>query len=343
MSDAVEKALHLVRSPVDVVVASRLVGTDSMLLVFVNGHFVAELSDQRFMPVGITFHSDKKKCVHEIQINEKVSFPLPIHLLFINDDENVHAHNLIMVDEHAEITILEEHCSLHAEKYTAKIVTEIHADSNAKIHYHKIQNESAQAEHKARIDIYQKRDSQVQTNTFAVGAKLGYEELNIRLLATGVECEANGLYFPAQDKQQLENHILIDHIAPQGCSAMYYKGMMDKKSRAVFNGKVHVHPDAQKTKALQANHNLLLSNQAEIDTRPQLEIYADDVKCAHGDTVGQLDDEALFYLRSRGIEKNSAMRILTHAFAADVLDRIKNVSILNKMRDLLTEKMVSDE
>jgi Fe-S cluster assembly protein SufD len=158
----------------------------------------------------------------------------------------------------------------------------------------------------------------------------------------GAECSINGFYVLNHDGQHIDNHIQIDHIAPHGNSKMMYKGILDKKSHGVFNGKIFVHPGAQKTQSNQANHNLLLSSSAEMDTKPEFEIYADDVKCAHGDTVGQLDTESLFYLRSRGIDKDAALKLLTRAFADDVMSRITHPAIAQYMTELLSETLGND-
>jgi Fe-S cluster assembly protein SufD len=187
--------------------------------------------------------------------------------------------------------------------------------------------------------VNQRQDSTVHLHTLQVGARLGREDVYVNLLARGATTRVNGFYGLLADDQHLDNHVQIEHCSPHGTSEVLYKGILDKKSRAVFNGKIHVHKDAQKTQSLLANHNLLLSPTAEINTKPELEIYADDVKCAHGDTVGQLDADALFFLRSRGIDEPAARQLLTSAFAADVLLSVTEPAIKQRMTDLLHEAL----
>jgi Fe-S cluster assembly protein SufD len=171
----------------------------------------------------------------------------------------------------------------------------------------------------------------------ASGGRMVREDVQVNLRESGAECSVNGFYVLDQDGQHVDNHAQIDHMATHGTSDMVYKGILNKKSHGVFNGMVYVHPLAQKTKAHQANHNLLLSRDAAIETKPEFEIYADDVKCVHGDTVGQLDTEALFYLRSRGIDKMEAMRLLAQAFSAEVIDRVDVPVIAARMQRILKE------
>ena len=166
--------------------------------------------------------------------------------------------------------------------------------------------------------VHQEEASALNMLIIDSGSRATQANLRVKLHERHATCHLDGLYWLTQDHQTLDNQIQIDHIADNGTSSMFYKGVLDKKSRALFNGKVHVHENAQQTNALQANHNLLLSKYAEVRSEPQLEIYSNDIKCAHGATVGQLDAEALFYLRSRGIEANLALQLLTEAFTREV-------------------------
>src|SRR5262249_26810065 len=173
--------------------------------------------------------------------------------------------------------------------------------------------------------------------TINLGGRLVRNDINAVLAGEGCECTLNGLYL-GTDQQLIDNHTQIDHAKPHCTSHELYKGILDGKAHGVFNGKIYVHPDAQKTDAKQTNQTLLLSEAATINTKPQLEIYADDVKCTHGATVGQLDAEALFYLRSRGIAKDEARSLLTFAFANDIIDRIKIHPLRAELEKLLSEK-----
>jgi len=186
----------------------------------------------------------------------------------------------------------------------------------------------------AGIYVKQDRDSRYTSHNIALGGWLVRNDLHVALNDSGADCTLNGLYI-TRGRQHVDNHTWIDHNKPQTTSNQWYKGVLDGRSRAVFNGRVVVHKDAQKTTAQQSNHNLLLSGNAEVDAKPQLEIYADDVKCAHGCTVGQLDAEALFYLRSRAVDAATARSILVYAFAADVLERIQ----LRPVRQLLEQEL----
>jgi Fe-S cluster assembly protein SufD len=168
------------------------------------------------------------------------------------------------------------------------------------------------------------------------GAAQAHVNLHVNLDEKHATCHLNGLYQLNHDAQQINNHIYINHVAEYGISSMHFKGILDNRSHAEFVGKVHVHEKAQHTHAQQSNHNLLLSSYAEVKTKPELEIYADDVKCAHGATVGQLDEDALFYLRSRGIEKQDALQLLTLAFADDIMNKIENVTIRNHIQNRMS-------
>jgi Fe-S cluster assembly protein SufD len=269
-----------------------------------------------------------------------------IQIVYLNTEDNhfmTCPRNMIIAGENSEVMLLEEHVAHHAEKYFTNVVTDIHAEAGAKVQYHKIQDDSPRATHIAQLFINQSRDSMVTAHSLLVGSRMGREDVFVSLNASGAESNVNGFYCLTHDGQHIDNHIHIDHVAAHGTSNMIYKGVLDKKSRAVFNGKIYVHKDAQKTQSYQANHNLLLSADAEVDTKPEFEIYADDVKCAHGDTVGQLDQDALFYLRSRGIEHTLAMKLLTYAFAADVMNAIAHPQIKQRMIELLNEKLVNDD
>jgi Fe-S cluster assembly protein SufD len=252
----------------------------------------------------------------------------PIHCLFINTDNNTLTapRNIIVAEANSAVTLIEEYIGKE-NLYFTNTLTEIVAGRNAKINHYKIQHESMQAAHMANVFIDNAEDSLVKNFSLSRGAHLHREDINATVGKRGAECQLHGFYYLTEDNQHVDYHLHVDHSAAHGISKMSYKGILNKKSHAVFNGKVHVHKDAKHISAHQANHNLLLSTTAAIDTKPELEIYADDVKCTHGATVGQLDLESLFYLRSRGIAKEEAMELLTQAFAVDVFDAIEDLSI----------------
>lgn len=254
----------------------------------------------------------------------------PIHCLFINTDSSdftIHPRNILIADKNSQVVIIEEHVSQHAEKYFSNTVTQIFLNENAQAHYYKIQDESAQATHVANIIVELKQDSTLKSFTLDSGAALARTDFHVFLRERGAASYLNGLYHLHNLGQLVDNHIDVNHLAEHGTSSMLYKGVLDKKTRAVFNGKVYVEKAAQKINAHQANHNLLLTTEAEINTKPELEIYADDVKCAHGATIGQLDSEALFYLRARGIDEEAAKKILTRAFAEEIISKIEHADI----------------
>jgi len=217
-------------------------------------------------------------------------------------------------------------------------LTEVIAGENASIEHYKLQQESVKAFHVAGLHAAQSRDSRFTSHSIALGASLARVDISTRFEGEGCECTLNGLYVVG-GRQHVDHHTRIDHAHPHGVSREYYRGVLDGAARGVFNGKVVVHPNAQQTDAQQSNHNLLLSQDAEVDTKPELEIYADDVKCTHGATVGQLDDTMLFYLRSRGVPKDVAKALLTYAFAHDVIGRMRLGSLRARLEQILLQRL----
>jgi Fe-S cluster assembly protein SufD len=251
----------------------------------------------------------------------------PIHLLFIHTEQDAfmtHPRNVIIVGKNSQVTIVEEHVARNAKQYFTNVVTDIHAAANARVNYYKMQDNDFTATHIANIFIEQQKSSHVNTFSFSKGARLSREDLTVWQQEEASETYLHGLYMTTCDQQHMDHHLHVDHLAAFGKSSMLYKGVLDKKSQAVFNGKVHVHPATKQIHAHQENHNLLLSKEAEMNTKPELEIYAEDVKCTHGATVGQLDSEALFYLLSRGIGKNEAHAMLLRGFTEEIFGRIED-------------------
>ena len=268
----------------------------------------------------------------------------PVHLLFISTGSGTASHlrNLIVAEAGARASVVEHYAGVDGVVYFTNVVTRIITAENAGIEHHKLQQESASAFHMAGIHAFQQRDSRLASHSFTLGAALTRNDITTVFDASGCEATLNGLYL-AGGQQHVDNHTRIDHKKPNGTSRQNYRGVLDGQSRAVFNGRIIVHQGAQKTNALQANHNLLLSRDAEIDTQPQLEIYADDVKCNHGATIGQLDKTQLFYLRSRGVEETLARRLLVHAFAHEVLEPIRVVALRSRLEKILMARLPQAE
>lgn len=250
----------------------------------------------------------------------------PIHVVFIttaaHEGRVSHPRVVVKAGDNSHAVLVERHIALDEAVYFSNVVTEIELGKNAAIDYYRLQQESAKAFHISGVHVRQDRDSRFDAHTVTLGSALVRNDVDVRLAAPGAHCELNGLYL-ASGRQHVDIHTRVDHLQPHGTSNEFYKGILDGHARSVFNGKVIVHPDAQKTDARQSNKNLLLSVDAEADTKPELEIYADDVKCAHGATVGQLDADAVFYLRSRGLDETTARNLLTFAFAHEIIEQVK--------------------
>ncbi len=265
-----------------------------------------------------------------IYVPEQLVLDKPIHILHINGSEQAvcmqQCRHLIIAEAGASCQVVEEYRGQHQNTYFNNLVTYIQAQAGARVEHYKIQQESANAYHVANILVQQQQGSSVMLHNYSLGAKLARDNLTLQLLAEHAGCEFYGFYH-LQNKQHVDHHTLVDHISPHTQSRQLYKGIMDGQSHAVFNGAVKVHPHAQKIKAQQTNNNILLSKHAQIDSKPQLEIYADDVQCSHGATIGQLDEEALFYLRSRGIGEAAAQHLLACAFSDEIFSAISDKKI----------------
>jgi Fe-S cluster assembly protein SufD len=265
----------------------------------------------------------------------------PMHLVFVTTAEAAgsvsHPRNLIVVEPGARASVIESYVTLApAGTYWTNAVTEVVVGANAWLEHTRIQRESERAYHIGSTHVDQYRDSHYRSFSMAMGGALARHNLHVRLNDENIETLMYGLYL-SRGEQVVDNHTAIYHDQPNCRSWEVYKGILDDRSRAVFNGKVFVKPEAQKTDAKQTNRNLLLSDAAKVNTKPQLEIFADDVKCTHGATVGRLDESALFYARSRGVPADEAQRLLTYAFAAEVIEEVA----LEPVRDEL-ERLVRD-
>ncbi len=250
----------------------------------------------------------------------------PIHLLFLSNSQPDPVlsvpRSLILAAAGSHASIVESYASLDKGVYFTNSFTEIHAGAGSTIDHYKLQRESENAFHVATLQVVQERDSSYSSHSLSLGGSIVRNNLNVTLNGTGADCTLNGLYV-TKGRQHVDNHTSIDHAEPNCSSRELYKGILDDASSAVFNGRIVVRKDAQKTNARQNNRNLLLSKSAAINTIPQLQIFADDVKCNHGATIGQLNEDELFYLRSRGIDQPAARTLLTYAFASDLLRAIK--------------------
>ena len=233
---------------------------------------------------------------------------------------------LIVVGRDARLTLVETYTNQAAGQYFTNSVSEIDMEEGSKLDHYRLLLESAQSFHVGTTRVCQGQDSSVASTSFATGAALARNDLEVLLQAPGSSCTLNGLYLTS-DNQHIDNLINIDHAKPNTTSRLYFKGILDGKSKAVFGGQVLVRKDAQKADAQQTDKNLLLSDQAEVDSKPSLLIYADDVKCSHGATAGHIDDNALFYMRSRGLDRKTASRMLIHAFAREIIETVKLESL----------------
>ena len=348
--------------------------SDWHTMVFVNGRFTPELSDIAKLPAGVTIRdlasawSSATESVDRIgrltssetnaftalntafmydgaviDIAKEADVARPIHLLYVTDataaKTMMHPRNLVVVGRHARATLIESYVSTSDAMYLVNAVTEVSVGEGATLRHYKMQREGRRAFHIGTIEAHQARDSHYVSFSFATGAELSRTNVYTTLDGEGCGATLNGLYM--LDGEQTGDHqTQIIHAQPNCFSRELYKGVLDDRSHGVFNGKVYVHPIAQKTDGKQTNNTLLLSDTAHIDTKPQLEIFADDVKCTHGATVGQIDQMALFYLKSRGINRALARRLLTYAFAADVLETIEVEAVREELEKMTLERFV---
>jgi Fe-S cluster assembly protein SufD len=278
-----------------------------------------------------------------MHVSANADLTRPVHLVFVTTDEaagNVtHPRNLIVVEPGARASVIESYVTLaRGGTYWTNAVTEVVAGANSWLEHTRIQRESERAYHIGSTHVDQYRDSHYRSFSMAMGGALARHNLQVRLNGENVEALMYGLYL-TRGEQLVDNHTVIYHDQPNCRSWEVYKGVLDGRSRAVFNGKVFVKPEAQKTDAKQTNRNLLLSDTAKVNTKPQLEIFADDVKCTHGATVGRLDDVALFYARSRGVPAAEAQRLLTYAFAAEVIEEVALEPVRDELERLVRERL----
>lgn len=343
-------------------------------LVFVNGHYSRELSSpdlrkgviagslaeaiksenpsvkahlgryasydsQAFVALNSAFLEDGAF----VEIPRGVRRERPIYLLFVSkSDEPIASHprTLVIAGDDSQATIIEDYIGLGDGVYFTNAVTEVVAGENTAIEHYKLQDENKQAFHISTVQAYQGRASSFTHHSISLGGALVRNDVNVVLDGEGAKCTLNGLYVTG-DKQHVDNHTVIDHSKPHGTSRELYKGILMDKSSAVFNGSVIVRKDAQKTDARQSNKNLVLSEDATINSKPQLEINADDVKCTHGTSIGHPDENSIYYLRSRGIGADEAQAVLTYGFADDVLNKMKLAAIRVRLECAVLSRLSS--
>jgi len=347
-------------------------------LVFVNGQFAPELSSVAQLPEGVKVMSLTDALATEpalmephlsrlagtdtntftalntaffqdgafIYVPEGQAVEEPIHLRFVStakdDGATAHPRNLIVAESDSEVTVIESYVSLSDATYFTNSVTEISAGDNAVVEHLKLQDENQQAFHIGTLAVHCGRTSNVITHSIALGAKLSRTNIYATLAGEGLECTLNGLYL-TRAEQLADHYMIVDHAKPHGESHEYFNGILADKSKGVFHGRILVRPDAQKTDAKQTNKNLLLSDDATANTKPQLEIYADDVKCTHGATLGQLNEESIFYLRARCIPIEKARRMLVQAFAGEIIDRVRCSAVREELDQLVWDRLEQNQ
>ena len=297
---------------------------------------IAPFEDHALCALNTAFFEDGAL----IEVDPGVIAEEPVHVAFGDGPAGRHPRVLVVAGRNASVRVVETYCG--SGTYWRNAVTEIRADANARVDHYRAQVESPDAYHTGMLQGAQERDSYVGSFSLSFGAALARNDIGTRLNGSGCECSLDGLY-AVTDRQHVDHHTAIDHAMPHCNSHQLYKGVLDEHARGVFNGKIFVRRDAQKTDAVQSNKNLLLSDDAEVNTKPQLEIDANDVRCTHGATIGQLDATAAFYLRSRGISAAHARNILTYAFAADALERIRIGPLKDHFEQLLLARFAPEE
>ncbi len=299
---------------------------------------IADTSGHAFAALNTAFLADGAF----VYIPASTVVDAPIHLLFLTIGEGeptmAHPRVLLVAEANSQVTVVESYGALAAGRYLTNAVTEIVAGPNATVHHYKVQRESPASYHVGLIFLRAARDASLASHSISLGGALVRNEVTAVLDGEGAGCTLNGLYV-SDGSRLVDNHTTIDHVRAHCASREVYKGILADRARAVFNGKIMVRPDAQKTDAKQTNKALLLSEDAQINTKPQLEIFANDVKCTHGAAVGQMDDEAVFYLRARGIGEREARHVLIRAFAGDVLNQMPLEGLRASLDDELVRRL----
>lgn len=362
----------------DAVEGQRIPGLETRRLVFVNGHYAAALSepgDERdglrvqnlaavlaenpdalrerfaacassdfsgFTAMNTAFAEDGVL----VEVGADTRIERPIELLFVSTPmaEPVAANPRVIIttDHHAQLTVIEHYVGLDDAANLTNAVTEIRLAEGARLQHYRLQRESRKGFHVGSVHVQQASNSRYDSHNLQMGGQLSRTDINTALDGEGAETLFNGLYM-LNGRQHSDTHTRINHNKPRTTSEEAYRGIIDQNARGVFNGRVYVAPDAQQIAAYQSNDNLLLSGKAEIDTKPELEIYADDVVCSHGATVGQLDRQALFYLRSRGVEEEAARGLLLYAFAEAAIGRMGLEPLQDWLHGFVIEELPQGE
>ena len=353
-------------------------GLDAYQLIFINGVFVSELSDDiseagvSAVPLSVAnetqralfkqhvgniaetrrnlFTALNNATVEEgvlLHVEKNVQLKKPIQVVNITSAQqqasSAFARCLVVLEQQAEATLIEQFVSTsEAQNILLNQVTEIQIGDGAKLNHYRLHTEDESSLHFGGVYVDLNRDSQFESYQIALGGKIKRLDVLVNHNQSGSHCEMKGVYLPKHN-QHVDIHSYIEHIAAHCTTDETYRGIMADQSKAVFNGRIHIHPDAQKTLANLSNKNLLLSNKAQINSKPELEIYADDVRCAHGVTVAQLDDKARFYLQSRGISRQEAEIMLSFAFINELLESIPLDALRHKLRPLLAEQFTSNK
>ncbi len=340
------------------------IAKDATTFVFVNGHFSEELSSNE-MPEGLSISPlsacmegeiDSTNLVLEgeifnalntafltdgilVDIDAKAVIEKPIQIIHVLKGEATLSNfkTIIHAGDFSKASVIQGFFAEDAEKAFANVTSEISVGTNAFLTLDKIQYEAENSSHICTEQVSQEKDSTFTINTITLNGGLVRNNLNIEVNGENCETNLNGAYL-LKGKQHVDNHSVVDHKVANCNSNELYKGVIDDNATAVFNGKVFVRKDAQKINAFQSNGNVLLTDNASVNSKPELEIYADDVKCSHGSTTGQLDEEAIFYLRARGLSEKSARQLMVSAFVGDVLEKIENEDVLNYTHRLLKER-----
>ncbi|HWF66011.1 MAG TPA: Fe-S cluster assembly protein SufD [Acidobacteriaceae bacterium] len=346
-------------------------------LVFVNGRYAPELSDTPQLPRGVEADSLAAAILRVpqaleahlgrylnierdafcalntafiedgayVRVSKGAVLKAPLHVLFVSTSaasavpRMVNPRNLLIVEENAQVSIVQEHISLGDDVLFSNGATELIAGENSVVSHLMIERENNRAFHISTQRIQQARSANVHSHSVLVGGALVRNNVHPVLAGEGAECLINGLFL-GNGKQHMDNYMLVEHASPHCASHQFYNGILGGHAHGVFHGRILVHKDAQKTDAKQTNRNLLLSDDARIDTKPQLEIFADDVKCTHGATIGQIEGNALFYLRSRGLDEKEAREMLLLAFAGECMVRIPEGPVRSHVEAIVGESML---
>ena len=347
---------------------------ESVRLVFVNGHYVPGLSSLDDLPKGVKagnlgqalavdaglveshltryadFENEAFTALNTAFMLEGGFVYVPrgtvvektVHLLFVSTQSGdamiVHPRNLIVAEEGSQVAVVEEYVSLGGGVHFSNVVTELVAGDDATVSHYVVERESEEAFNVGTLRMQLGRATNVSSHSVLLGGGLVRNNVHPVMAGEGGYCMINGLFMP-RGTQHMDNYMLVEHASPHCDSRQFYNGILEDKGRGVFSGLILVHKDAQKTDAKQTNRNLLLSKDAQVDTKPQLEIYADDVKCTHGATIGQIDPDAIFYLRARGIPEEQAQRMLLFAFAGENLERMREEPIRSYVESLVDERL----